>query len=381
MTTADLSLDDLSGPGAAAALARVREAGPVVHVPALDGWLVVGHAAALAVMRDAGRFTVDDPRFSTAQVVGPSMLSTDGPEHRRHRSPFGPPFRAAELEQRYGDVTRTLAADLVARVEADGHADLRATLAGPLAVAVVAHALGLEVDAAEVLRWYTAIVAAVTALSAGQQPDGPERAAVADLGDAVRAGLRAGRSPLLAAAGGTLAEDEIVSNAAVMMFGGIETTEGMIANLLVHLLSEPARAAQVAADRTLVPVAVEESLRLEPAAAVVDRYATADADLFGAPVRRGDLVRVSVAAANRDPAVFDRPDDFAFDRANVRSQLAFARGPHACVAMDLARLETRVALETVLDRLPGLRLEAPVAATGLVFRKPASVPVRWRPAP
>lgn len=174
-----------------------------------------------------------------------------------------------------------------------------------------------------------------------------------------------------------LSEAEVVSNALVMMFGGIETTEGMIANAVVHLLGDEATVATVRADPSLLDAVVEESLRLEPAAAVIDRYATKDIEIAGAAIRRGDLVRVSLAAANRDPSVFARPDRFDLRRDNLSAQLAFARGPHVCIAMDLARLETRTALAILLDELPGLRLDDAVPATGLVFRKPTAVPTRW----
>jgi cytochrome P450 len=141
------------------------------------------------------------------------------------------------------------------------------------------------------------------------------------------------------------------------MFGGIETTEGMITNALLHLLSSPAQLALVLADPGLVPAAVEESLRLEPAAAVVDRYATAGARLGGAEIRAGDQVTVSITGANRDPAVFADPDTFDVRRANAGRHLAFAHGPHFCLGAHLARLEAQVAVETLLARLPRLRLD------------------------
>jgi cytochrome P450 len=163
-----------------------------------------------------------------------------------------------------------------------------------------------------------------------------------------------------------------------MMFGGIETTEGMILNAVSHVLSGGVSGGlgALAGDDGLVAAVVEESLRMEPAAAVVDRYATRDVEVAGAEIARGDLVRVSLAGANRDPAVFPDPDVFDPGRANVRFQLAFAKGPHVCVAMDLARLEARVALRTLAARLPGLRPSRPVPPRGLVFRKPASLWVR-----
>jgi cytochrome P450 len=201
----------------------------------------------------------------------------------------------------------------------------------------------------------------------------------------LRAVMGAGAGPpsLLAdAAGGAngsrLSADEVVSNAAVAMFGGIETTEGMIGNAIFHLLSHPAQLALVTADPGLVPEAVEESLRLEPAAAVVDRYATRDLRIGPAAIRRGDLVTVSLAGAGRDPAVFGDPDAFDVRRPNARLHLAFAHGPHFCLGAHLARLETQAAVRAVL-RLPGPRLDPdhPTAPHGLVFRKPPSLHVRW----
>src|SRR5947207_2086472 len=100
-------------------------------------------------MRDPGTFTVDDPRFSTARVVGRSMLSTDGPEHARHREPFAAPFRPGEVRERFESFVRAEVRRLVSAIEPAGAAELRSTVAGPLAVAVVAEALGLaDVDAA-----------------------------------------------------------------------------------------------------------------------------------------------------------------------------------------------------------------------------------------
>jgi len=150
---------------------------------------------------------------------------------------------------------------------------------------------------------------------------------------------------------------------------------------MLHLLSAPGELELVRADRGLVPAAVEESLRLEPAAAVVDRYATRDTQLSGARIRAGDQVTVSIAAANRDPLIFKDPDTFQIRRPNAARHLAFAHGPHFCLGAHLARLEARIAVETLLDRLPGLRLGPGASSTprGLVFRKPPELRVRWAP--
>ena len=366
-------------------LARLREREPVSWLPALGGWLVTSRDLALRVMRDAAAFTVDDPRFSTAQVVGPSMLSLDGPAHTRHRDPFARPFRPARTRERFTAFVEAEAARLTAGLAPAGRAELRGELAGPLAVAVVTEALGLYgVDAATVRSWYGAFVEAVSAITAGGAAPAGADEAYRLLGAAVEEAIDAARPGSLLAeaardAAAPLDAGEVVANAAVLMFGGIDTTEGMIANLVLHLLGNPGQLRLVLDDRGLLPAAIEESLRLEPAASVVDRYATRDADLGGTRVREGDLVRVSIAGANRDPAAFPDPDRFDVRRENAAEHLAFAHGPHFCFGSHLARLEARTVLTALLDRLPGLRLDPsrPARPHGLVFRRPPRLDVVW----
>jgi cytochrome P450 len=368
-------------------LRRLRGAEPVSWLPALGGWLVTSAELADKVLRSPRAFTVDDPRFTTAQVVGPSMLSLDGAEHSRHRDPFAKAVRAPGTKARLTDAVAGHAARLVAALPpASGRAELRRGLAGQLAVAVMADLLGLDVDPGRLLAWYDAIVAGVSALADAAWPQDQTiqsaAAAFADLDARVRDTLTAGNEPsLVAAAASSLTPAEIVSNYAVMLFGGIETTEGLISNTIWYLLGDAAATAQVAADRSLVDGAVEEALRMEPAAAVVDRYATDDATLGGAAIHRGDLVTVSLAGANRDPALFADPDRFDIHRQNARQHLAFAVGPHFCVGAQLARQEAAAAVGALVGRLPGLRLDParPSAPQGLVFRKPPSLHVLWDP--
>ena len=414
-------------------------------MPAIGGWLVTSYAAAVAVMRDPRAFTVDDPRFSTARVVGPSMLSLDGAAHARHRAPFFSAFHRGGAAARLGQFAETEAARLVAAIRLDGTAELRGTVTGPLAVAVVAEALGLgHLPPDTILSAYDRIVSGVTGLSgdqsaaaAGPPPDAA--GAFAELAADLRAAIgpsngapgnaapdnggpgnrgpgstaaerppggrrvtaqdervtaqdgrvtaqdervtAGGRTVLADAARfGDLTTAEVVSDAAVVMFGGIDTTDGMIANAVLHLLSDPGQLELVRVDPRLVPAAIEESLRLEPAAALVDRYATRDVMIGEARVRAGDRVSVSLAAANRDPEVFRDPDRFDIFRANAGRHLAFAYGPHFCVGAALARAETRAAVSALLT-LPRLRLDParPAAPRGLVFRKPPALHVTWDP--
>jgi cytochrome P450 len=369
-------------------LARLWTAEPVSWLAVRGGWLVTRYDLAVRVMRDSTTFTVDDPRFSTSRVVGASMLSLDGAEHTRHREPFAHPFRPAGVHDRFAGFVEAEADRLISAMRPAGSAELRREFAGPLAAAVVKEALGLrDVDVDTVLSWYAAIVAAVSEVTAGRPVTAAGADAFARLRAAVIRTLRCTDAPSLlretARTPEGLSQDEVASNAAVLMFGGIDTTEGMILNAVRHLLGDTGMLplvrdnADLLAD--LLPNAIEESIRLEPAAAVVDRYATRDIELGGSRIQCGDLVSVSIAGANRDPVVFSDPDRFDIRRANAKLNLAFAQGPHFCLGAQLARTETTIAVGRLLDRLPGLRLDPdyPNAPRGLVFRKPPTLQVRW----
>ena len=368
------------------ALARLRADHPVAWVPALGMWVITSRALALAAMQDFEGLTVDDPRFSTGQVVGPSMLSLDGSEHTRHRTPFVGPFRFSRIDDGFTDAVQGFVSDLLDRAEhtaaTHGTVELRTALAAPLATRTMMLALGLDTAAeGTILAWYASIVHAVTEITRGNPVPAEGRAAYAGLAAAISAaGARPGARTLLAEAMGdatALDDTEVAANAAVLLFGGIETTEGMIANLLHHLLTEPGLLAAVRADADLLAPCIEESLRLEPAAAVVDRYATRDVAIGGVTIPAGDPVTISLAGANRDPATFADPHRFRPDRETLRQHLTFAAGPHVCLGAHLARLEIRLLVHGLLQRFGTIRYE-PAASDpprGLVFRKPQRITV------
>lgn len=382
----DLDLADLDH-NPHAILHALRATQPVVWIPAFNAWLVTRRDLVIEAMRDAVTYTVDHPSFSTAQVVGPSMLSLDGAEHLRHRTPFERPFRAEAVQNNFTPPVQAHIAGLLTELAPRGHAELRREFAGPVAVKTMMTALGLDaVPVAVVFSWYDAIVDAVTRVTAGEPVSAEGQAAFAALKAGLLPALRGQpESSLLALArslASGLSDDQIVSNAAVLLFGGIETTEGMLANALYHLLRHPTVLEQVQLEPSLLSAVIEESLRLEPAAAVLDRYATRPVQLGGAHIQAGDLVRLSLSAANRDPAVFPEPDIFNPLRANLRSHVTFAQGPHVCLGLHLARLETQLALAQALQCLPNLRFASSTAIEeaqprGLVFRKPRALQVVW----
>lgn len=380
---AAITLDELQN-NPYPAIASLRAVEPVSWIPAFNGWFITSRLLAVEAMRDAERFTVDDPRFSTAAVLGPSMLSVEGAEHDRHRAPFAASFRPAMVRDQFEEFLADEAARLVAAIGADGRADLRSAVAGPLAVNTITRFLGLHgVTPDEVLAWYTDISDAIVGVTRGEPIPGTCRGAVAQISDRVAATIERGADALLrdVQAHGGLRDDELGSATIVLMFGAIETSEAMTANLLWHLLQHPDLLAQLRAARTLVAAAIEESLRLEPAAAVVDRYTTADVEIGGVKISKGDLVSISLLGANRDDDVFDHPDTFRLGRPNIRQHVTFVQGPHACIGLHLARLETVAALNAVLDGCTDLVLdtEASTAPSGLIFRKPDRLVASWAP--
>lgn len=373
------------------ALAELQATEPVSWLPALGGWMVTSRDLVAQALRDDRTFTVDDPRFTTAAVLGPSMLSLDGPAHRRRRDPFARVLRPDSLDDRLVDFVQATASSLVSDAvqNSDGveslaeGVELRSSLAAPLAAATITEMLGLDdVTPTEVLAWYRSIVTAVTELTEGRPVPTDGRGAVQQLNAAVARTVNHDTLLAQVMADGRLSAAELASDVGVVLFGAIETTEGMITNAFWHLFTEHEAWLGLGSDRSLIAPSIEESLRLEPAAAVVDRYSTAPIQLGGVELPAGDLVTLSLLAANRDPDHFEHPDSFDINRPAVPGHLAFVHGPHGCIGAGLARIETTAAIEAVLDLEVALGQTlvldrgASSGPMGLVFRKPGAVVVR-----
>ena len=179
--------------------------------------------------------------------------------------------------------------------------------------------------------------------------------------------------------GHQLRDDEIFAFLRLLLPAGIETTYRSSGNLLYALLTHPEQLAAVTADRSLIPQAIEEGLRWEPPILFLLRNAVRDTEVCGTPIPAGAVMNVCVGAANRDDNVYEAADRFDIFRKR-RQHVSFGWGPHMCIGMHLARMETRVAINTVLDRLSNLRVdedfEAPFVQ-GIAFRSPPALHVRF----
>ncbi len=333
------------------ALARLRQNEPVSWVPALNAWWISRRDLALDAMQDAKTFTVNDDRFTTARILGTSMLNLDGPEHERHRSAFTAAFRPRVvrevLEARIAASARRLWGSTIA-----SSGDIRSGVSGPLAVETILDLMGLDdLDPTEALSWYSAFGEAITALTLGQPLSSEVESALARLRRTIQAAMAADKPGLITDLVNeqVLDEAEIPTAIAVVLFGAIETSEAMTANAFWHLLGHPKQWALLRTDRSRISDAINESLRLEPAATWIDRYTTTDVTVDGVTIREGELVSISLLGANRDPAAFDAPDRFDIGRPNLAQHVTFVKGPHGCIGLHVARAETHAAIEAALD--------------------------------
>jgi len=182
------------------------------------------------------------------------------------------------------------------------------------------------------------------------------------------------------AGGEYLRDDEILSLMLGIIVGGNETTMMLMANLLVRLLEKRERWDAVRADPALIAKAIEESLRIDPPVIGLFRCPRHDVALQGTVIPKDAKVMYNIAAANRDPEVFDDPDDFRLDRpsSQLRKHVAFAGGNHSCLGAPLARMEMKMAFEKLIQRLPNLRFDGEqVRAAGFNVYGRVQMPMRW----
>ena len=381
--------------------ARLREQGPVhrVRLPGgVDAWLVVGFAEAKELLADP-RLSNDwrnapggDPNASA-----PHMLIADPPDHTRLRKLVAKEFtprRVAALGTRVQEIADELVDALLARP--DGTADLVEDFAFPLPASVICELLGIPSSDHPVFREWSrdalkqsdpAKAGAAMGALAGYLAEliqrkrdrpVPDGAAGTD-GDLLAALVRTSDD-----GDGRLSADELLGMSVLLLVAGHETTSGLLSAGLATLLQHPDQLAELRADWGLLDGAVEEMARyVGPTGTSLHRFTLAPIEVGGVLIPGGgELVLIGNTPANRDPEQFPDPERFDIHRPRT-GHLAFGHGIHFCLGAQLARLEVRGAVRTLLQRCPDLRLAGdatPVWHDSVISRGLAAVPVRTRAA-
>jgi cytochrome P450 len=348
---------------------------------------VFGFDESVQVLRDHETFSSTVYEGIMGAVMGRTILQMDEPEHRLHRAMVSPTFRSKVLEQWEGDLVQRVVNELIDGFAGRGTADLVQELTFNFPVQVIARILGLpRSDFPMFQRWAIGITSVASDWERGI-------AASEALRDYFACVLEERRktpaddliSQLVVAEvdGRTLDDEEIYSFLRLLLPAGVETTYRASGNMLYGLLTNPDQLERVRADRSLLPDAFEETIRWEPPVTVILRRATRDAEIGGVPVEEGADVALLLGSANRDERKYEHPDDFDVFRSS-RQSVGFGFGVHVCLGMHLARMETRVAMNTLFDRLPDMHLTpAPgqdLHIKGMAFRSPIALPVSFTPA-
>lgn len=359
---------------------RIRALGPL-HLPESNLTVFSSFADCDEVLRhpasrsDRTNSTISRRQFESESGPRPrgpsSFLFLDPPDHTRLRRLVSKAFVPKVIHALEPDITE-LVNGLLDNVERKGTFNLIDDLAYPLPVAVICRLLGVPVEDEPKFSNASALLAAALdpflALT-GHTSDlfDEQMQAGMWLNDYLRELIHARRSApgedlmsgLVAVeeSGDQLTEDEIVSTCNLLLIAGHETTVNLIANATLAMLRHPAEWVALAADPSRVSAVIEETMRYDPPVQLVGRIAGEDMRIGDITVPAGDTMLLMLAAAHRDPAVNERPDEFDPDREGIR-HIGFGKGPHFCLGAPLARLEASVALSAVTARFPHARLAA-----------------------
>jgi cytochrome P450 len=349
--------------------------------PGAPMFSIYGHDAVAIVLRDGATFSSTAYEDVVGMVMGHSILEMDEPEHRLHRALLSPAFRTKALARWEQDLVHLVVDELIDAFVDTGQAELVRQFTFAFPVQVIARILGLprsEYPAFQ--RWSIELLSVFTNWDRGMAAS----AALRDYFGGVLADRRVNPqddliSDLSVAEvdGRRLSDEEIFAFLRLLLPAGVETTYRSSGNLLYGLLTHPDQLEALVADRALLPQAIEEGLRWEPPIIAIVRRTTCDTTLEGVPIPAGAIINVCVGAANRDDKQYPEPDRFDIFR-NPKQHMTFGFGPHMCIGMHLARMETRVAVNALLDRLPDLRLDParePPYLQGAALRSPPALHV------
>lgn len=342
---------------------------------------VSSYEAVQEVLRDNVRFSSSGYAEVMGAVMGHTILEMDEPEHHAYRSLIQQAFSRKAMEAWESELVGPVVDELIDGFIAEKRVDLVSELLFPFPVNVIAGLLGLpRADLPKFHRW------TVELISVSIDMDKALNASTA-LHDYLVGFIHERRQTpgndmisVLAHAdheGQQLTDDEIIAFCRLLLPAGAETTYRSSSNLMTGLLTHPEQLDAVRTDRSLLPQAIEEGLRWEPPLLTIMRTATADTTVSGVELPAGAMLVVNMGAANHDEQRWQRADEFDIFRPQT-AHVAFASGPHMCLGMHLARMETKVAINRIFDRLPDVRLDPdadPPYITGMTFRSPPRLEV------
>jgi cytochrome P450 len=381
-------------------LARLRAEAPVhpglphLGVPDDDlggpTFTAYGYEAVQAVLGDGHTYSSAGYGETMGVVMGRSILEMDEPEHRAYRAILQQAFTRGAMERWEAEVVRPLVdrmvGDLMDQAGPGGPADLVRELLFPFPVRVIAALLGLpERDVPEFHRLAVELISVTVDWDRSLAASATLRDYFAGILAERRAETRRPAHDVMSVLatashdGQRLSDEEIFAFCRLLLPAGAETTYRSSSNLIFGLLTHRDQLDALRADRGLMGAAIEEGIRWEPPLLFISRTTTRDVELCGVSMPAGATVVCHLGAANRDGSRW--PDAEAFDIGRDRkAHIGFAHGAHVCLGMHLARMETRVALGVLLDRLPGLRFDPdapPPHITGRIFRSPPRLDVVW----
>ncbi len=351
------------------------------HLDMPDIFTVSTFEALCTVLRDGTTFSSKGYAEYMGPVLGHTILEMDEPEHHAYRNVLKQVFSRRAMVHWETEIVAPVVHSYIDQFIETGRADLVRQLTLPAPMTIIADLLGLPRE--DLTRFHRLAIELIgvsvnweRGLAASQKlrdyfagileerRRSPADDVISVLAGAEHDGLR-------------LTDEEIFSFLRLLLPAGAETTYRSSSNLLVGLLDTPDQLEAVRADRALVPQAIEEGLRWEAPLLTIMRTVTRDTELQGVHLPKDAVVVVNLGSANHDERRWQDPERFDIFRP-PQQHLAFAYGPHLCLGMHLARMETAVILNAVLDRLPGLRLDPDAdrpAITGMTFLAPTAIPV------
>jgi cytochrome P450 len=347
----------------------------------LEVFAAVSHDAVSEVLRDGATFSSSAYAASMGLVMGRTILQMDEPEHGRYRGLIQQAFSRKALESWERDLVSPIVNGLIDAFVERGRADLVRELTFPFPVNVIAGMLGLpREDLAQFHRWAVELISIGIDFERGMAASKKLAEYFQPILDKRRAAPEHDLMSVLAQAeldDQRLTDDEIFAFLRLLLPAGAETTYRSSSNLIFGLLSNPDQLDALRENRSLMDRAIDEGLRWEAPLTGIMRLCMSDTEVCGVQIPSGAVVQVNLGAANHDETRYERPDAFDIHR-EAKQHMAFAFGPHRCLGMHLARMETRVVVNSLIDRLPNLRLDPEaddVHITGAGFRAPRALPV------